>query len=131
LKGAALLVRRDAFESIGGFDEGFFFYAEETDLMQRLRRKGYRILFEPSASVVHLGGVSGGDALFGHLHAALRRYVAKHHGSVASAWTGAVLRLGACARLAFALLTPGESGRTRRRRYRAALTAPEPLPPRR
>src|SRR5438105_3232262 len=60
LMGAALLVRRHALEEIGGFDEGFFFYAEESDLFARLRQARWRILYEPSASVVHLGGASGG-----------------------------------------------------------------------
>jgi GT2 family glycosyltransferase len=121
LMGAALLVRRTAFEQVGGFDEGFFFYAEESDLFTRLREAEWRILYEPSASVVHLGGASGGDALFGQLHASLRRYVRKHHGRVAARFAGAVLWLGAAVRYLLALLTPGAAGRRRRLRYRAAL----------
>jgi len=121
LMGAALLVRRTAFEELGGFDEAFFFYAEETDLFSRLRQAGWRILYEPSASVVHSGGASGGDALFGQLHASLRRYVRKHHGPLAEKSAGAVLWLGAAVRYLLALLTPGAAGRRRRLRYRAAL----------
>lgn len=121
LKGAALLLRRSAFEVVGGFDESFFLYAEETDLFARLAERGWRILYEPRAQVVHLGGGSGGDALFGLLHAGLRRYVEKHHGPGAARFAGACLWLGAAARYAIALATPGESGRRRRLRYRAAL----------
>jgi GT2 family glycosyltransferase len=121
LMGAALLVRRTAFEKVGAFDESFFFYAEESDLFARLRQAGWRILYEPSASVVHLGGASGGDALFGQLHASLRRYVRKHHGPRAAKFTGAVLWLGAAVRYLLALLTPGAAGQRRRLRYRAAL----------
>jgi GT2 family glycosyltransferase len=121
LMGAALLVRRSAFEQVGGFDEGFFFYAEESDLFTRLREAGWRILYEPSASVVHLGGASGGDALFGQLHGSLRRYVRKHQGPLAAKFAGAVLWLGAAVRYLLALLTPGAAGRRRRLRYRAAL----------
>jgi GT2 family glycosyltransferase len=121
LMGAALLVRRHGFEEIGGFDEGFFFYAEESDLFARLRQVGWRILYEPSASVIHLGGASGGDALFGQLHASLRRYVRKHHGRVAARFAGAVLWLGAAVRYLLAILTPGAAGRRRRLRYRAVL----------
>ena len=69
--GAVLLVRRTAFEEVGGFDEAFFLYAEETDLMARWRRAGWRVLFAPAAEVVHEGGRSGGDRLFGQLHASL------------------------------------------------------------
>ena len=126
--GAALLIRRSAFEEVHGFDEDFFFYAEETDLMARLRRKGYRMLYEPSALVVHVGGASGGDALFGQLHSSLRRYVRKHHGAIAAVFAGAVLWTGAALRYLLALLTPGDSGRRRRLRYRAALALPTPPP---
>ena len=119
--GAALLMRRTAFEKVGGFDEAFFFYAEESDLFARLRQAGWRILYEPAASVVHLGGASGGDALFGELHASLRRYVRKHHGPLAARFAGSVLWLGAAVRYLLALLTPGAEGRRRRLRYRTAL----------
>jgi GT2 family glycosyltransferase len=126
LMGAALLVRRTALESAGGFDEGFFLYAEETDLMARWREAGWRVLFVPAAEVVHDGGRSGGDRLFGRLHASLARYVAKHHGAAAGAFARTVLAAGAAARYAAALATPGEAGRRRRERYRAALRGERP-----
>jgi N-acetylglucosaminyl-diphospho-decaprenol L-rhamnosyltransferase len=122
VKGAALLVRRTAFEEARGFDESFFLYAEETDLLARLAARGHRILFEPRASVVHLGGGSGGDALFDELHAGLRRFVEIHHGRAAARAAGVFLFFGSAARWLLALFTPGESGRRRRLRYRAALS---------
>ncbi len=121
VKGAAILVRRSAFEEVGGFDESFFLYAEESDLAARLRRHGWRILFEPAAQVVHRGGVSGGDVLFGQLNDSLAGYVARHQGPTAARLARIVLRAGAAARYAVSLLTPGERGRLRRARYRAAL----------
>ena len=121
LMGAALLVRRAAFEQAGGFDERFFLYAEETDLMARWAAAGWRILFVPEAEVIHAGGRSGGDRLFGQLHASLVRYVEKHHGRLAARLAAAVLDGGAALRYAAAWLTPGERGRARRERYRAAL----------
>ena len=123
LMGAAVLVRRSAFEEVGGFDEGFFLYAEEADLFARLAVLGHRVLFVPEAEVVHAGGASGGDALFGRLHEGLHRYVRKHHGAGAARFAAVSLSLGAAARYGLALVTPGERGRRRRRRYRAALTA--------
>ena len=123
LMGAALLVRRSAFEAAGGFDESFFLYAEETDLMARWRRAGWRVLYVPAAEVVHEGGRSGGDRLFGRLHESLARYAAKHHGAAAGSFARAVLAAGAALRYAAALVTPGDAGRRRRERYRAALGA--------
>jgi N-acetylglucosaminyl-diphospho-decaprenol L-rhamnosyltransferase len=126
LRGAALLVRRTAFEVAGGFDESFFLYAEETDLSARWRARGYHILFEPAARVVHSGGASGGDALFGQLHRGLVQYAARHHGRIAARFAAVVLRLGAAGRYAAATVTPGERGRARRARYRAALSRAAP-----
>ena len=123
LMGAALMARRTAFEQVGGFDERFFLYAEESDLIKRLRAAGNRVLFVPEATAVHAGGASGGDALFGQLHDSLALYAEKHHGPAAAVFTRVVLRAGAAARYAAALLTPGETGRRRRNRYRSALRA--------
>lgn len=121
LMGAALLVRRAAFEQVGGFDEAFFVYAEETDLMARWRARGWRLFYEPAAEVVHTGGRSGGDRLFGQLQSSLVRYARKHHGRAAALFSGFALDAGAAARYVAALATPGERGRVRRARYRAAL----------
>ena len=55
-------------------------------------------------------------------HASLGRYAAKHHGRAAAILSRAFLSAGAAIRYAIALLTPGERGRARRARYRAALS---------
>ena len=56
--GAALVVRRGAFERAGGFDESFEMHMEEIDLCWRLQRAGGRIRVEPASEVYHLGGAS-------------------------------------------------------------------------
>lgn len=58
LSGACLLVRRSAFEEIGGFDDGYFMYFEDVDLGYRLGKAGYRNVFEPRAVVTHTGAHS-------------------------------------------------------------------------
>ena len=58
LIGAALCVRREAFEQVGGWDERFFMYGEDTDLGLRLREQGWRLRYEPSAIVQHAGRAS-------------------------------------------------------------------------
>lgn len=50
---AALLLRRQAFEDIGGFDEKLFLYGEDVDLSWRLRAAGWKLRYLPSARVVH------------------------------------------------------------------------------
>jgi len=54
--GAILLVRRNAFESVGGFDETFFRYGDEADLCARMQKAGWRTVFCPQAQVIHLRG---------------------------------------------------------------------------
>lgn len=53
--GAALAIRRAPFEAVGGFDESFFMYYEETDLCYRLRQAGWETHFTPATTVVHKG----------------------------------------------------------------------------
>jgi GT2 family glycosyltransferase len=57
--GAALLLRREAVQDIGGFDERFFMYAEDLEWCWRGRRRGWLIWFEPSAVVRHVANMSG------------------------------------------------------------------------
>jgi N-acetylglucosaminyl-diphospho-decaprenol L-rhamnosyltransferase len=80
LFGPALLVRREAADAVGLFDEDFFMFSEEVDWMTRFRRAGWKVLFFPGAEVVHVGGASHGGSLYvenlrGHL-----RFFDKHHG---------------------------------------------------
>ncbi|MGH9079726.1 MAG: glycosyltransferase, partial [Acidimicrobiales bacterium] len=57
-----LLVRREAWEAAGGFDERYFpAYYEDVDLCMALRARGYRILYEPRATLVHLESQSTSD----------------------------------------------------------------------
>jgi GT2 family glycosyltransferase len=58
VKGAALAIRRQAFEAVGGFDDSFFLYAEEIDLCYRLRAAGWEVRFTPAACIVHVEGAS-------------------------------------------------------------------------
>lgn len=54
--GAAFLMQKELFEKIGGFDETFFMYFDESDLCQRLRDRGWKILYLPTNQLVHLHG---------------------------------------------------------------------------
>jgi len=54
--GTAFLVRREAFEAIGGFDESYFAHMEEIDLCWRLQQAGWTIQNAPAAEVIHFSG---------------------------------------------------------------------------
>jgi GT2 family glycosyltransferase len=56
--GAALAIRRAAFEAVGGFDEAYHMYFEEVDLSYRLRQAGWETHFTPEAQVMHVGAAS-------------------------------------------------------------------------
>lgn len=58
VEGAFFLIRRSAFEAVGGLDEGFSFFFEDADLPMRLLKSGFRVVHEPRASVTHIGGAS-------------------------------------------------------------------------
>jgi len=58
VSGSCFLARRQALQSVGGFDEAFFLFEEDADLCLRLRRAGWRVLFTPAAEVRHALGRS-------------------------------------------------------------------------
>jgi N-acetylglucosaminyl-diphospho-decaprenol L-rhamnosyltransferase len=78
VSGACFLVRRDAFDAVGGFDEAYFMYLEEVDLCWRLGRAGWAAGYEPSARVMHVQGVSTARAPY--------RMVVAHHRSMLRFW---------------------------------------------
>ncbi len=113
LYGACLLVRREAADAVGLFDEDFFMFSEEVDWCYRFHRAGWKVLFHPGAEAVHVGGASHGGRLFTENLRGQLRFFAKHHG----------LRKAERARrlLAFALLLRGLLFRGERGRgYREA-----------
>ena len=59
-KGACMLIPKHAFEEVGGFDEDFFIFFEETDLCHRLWLAGYKVIYMPDSHIYH---VAGGDTV--------------------------------------------------------------------
>jgi GT2 family glycosyltransferase len=58
LAGCFILVRRDLLNRLGGFDEQFFYFYEDTDLCRRIWESGFPILYTPEVTITHLGGQS-------------------------------------------------------------------------
>lgn len=80
--GSVLLLRAEALAQVGGFDERFFLYAEETDWALRATRLGWRHAVVPSATAIHAGAATSSDPTVreGHFHASQERYLRKHYG---------------------------------------------------
>jgi len=87
--GAALFLRRDALDDVGGLDESFFLYYEEVDLCSRLSQAGRVIWYNPDAVIIHVGGGStekaGARARF-QMQESQFKYFAKHFGSSPTMW---------------------------------------------
>ena len=79
ISGACMLVRRELFEAIGGFDERFFLYCEDADLCRRVWDAGYAVRFVPAAEVSHVGGASSGTGETRAIGARSRVLYARKH----------------------------------------------------
>jgi GT2 family glycosyltransferase len=58
ISGACFYISREDFQALGGFDERYFLHVEDIDLCWRARRMGGSVVFQPAATVVHLGSTS-------------------------------------------------------------------------
>jgi len=113
--GSMLLLRAEALAQVGGFDERFFLYAEETDWAYRAHLLGWRHVSVPDVRAVHAAGGTSTDPRRreAHFHASQERYFRKHFGTAGwqsarlAAWVGATVR---------AVALRGERGAAARRR---------------
>lgn len=80
LSGACMLVKRKAIEDVGLWDEGYFLHCEDLDWCMRFRQKGWKIMFVPSAKIVHEQGVCGSSKpifVEWHKHKGMLRFYRK------------------------------------------------------
>jgi len=124
--GAALVARTTAFEEIGGLDERFFLFSEETDWFRRAADRHLRVMYLPDALVVHRSPEGRSPELMRHLVASRILYARKHLPGPSAAFVRAVLSLGMAARLAawgLIALTGDDEAGSRSRGYRIGLHA--------
>jgi N-acetylglucosaminyl-diphospho-decaprenol L-rhamnosyltransferase len=108
LMGACMLVRRAAIEEVGGLDERFFLFSEETDWCYRFRRAGWSVVFYPGAECVHVGGATHGGRFFREQVRSHLLFLEKHHGVREAERARRMLRASLRLR---GLVFPGERGR--------------------
>ncbi|HKR86666.1 MAG TPA: glycosyltransferase family 2 protein [Phenylobacterium sp.] len=79
ISGACFCMRREDFDAVNGFDEGYFLHVEDVDLCWRVRQQGGAVLFHPKAEVIHLGRTSQTSPLRVEFHkgVGLARYFRK------------------------------------------------------
>jgi len=95
IPGASMLVRRELIEQIGGLDEEYFLYYEETDFCLKAQRNGWECWYVPASHVVHLAGQSTGvtsqdadtRAMPGYWFESRSRYFRRNHGYLYAALT--------------------------------------------
>jgi N-acetylglucosaminyl-diphospho-decaprenol L-rhamnosyltransferase len=107
VNGAFMLMRRDVFERLGGFDEGYWMYMEDLDLSYRLAQEGWLNWYEPAATVLHAkGGTTGGERsprLNWHFHRGMYRFYRRHYAPHRARALNALVYLGIAVKLAGAL----------------------------
>ncbi|MEG3614417.1 glycosyltransferase [Isoptericola haloaureus] len=121
--GSVLLLAAEALDDVGGFDERFFLYAEESDWAYRANRRGWRHVVDPDVEARHLGGASSADATRRdtHFYASQEHFQRKHFGAAGWQVARAGSVLGAAVRTA---VTRGDRHETARRRLRLYVGGP-------
>lgn len=96
VQGSAMMARRELAEQIGGLDEGFVMYSEELDWCKRAKLAGWRVVYLPTAQIIHYGGKSAeqaGERTHIHFQQSKLRYFRKYHGQAAAQFLRVVLLL--------------------------------------
>ncbi len=84
ISGACFCMRREDFDAVQGFDEGYFLHVEDVDLCWRVRKAGGLVLFQPAAEVIHLGHTSRASPIRVEFHkgVGLARYFRKRAATI-------------------------------------------------
>ncbi len=113
--GAFMLLRTDVLKKIGGLDETFFFYGEDTEFCHRIWQNGWRIYFDPAGEITHFGGGSSDPTRLADRRKVILTWIArfrvqeKCYGKLAAFWIRAMYTLSVSLNL-FAMLVTGRRG---------------------
>ncbi len=119
VNGAFMLIRREALDQVGAFDEGYWMYMEDLDLCYRFKEAGWLTWYEPAATVIHIkAGTSGTERslrLNRAFHYGMYRFYRKHYAAQRSVVTNLAVYVGIAVKLAVSVV------RTAARRWRRRL----------
>lgn len=121
--GSVLLLRAEALAQVGGLDESFFLYAEETDWARRTADLGWQHALVPDVTALHLGGATSSDSSRrdAHFHGSQERYYRKHFGAAGWQIARAAVLAGSTVR---SVALRGERRTAARDRVRRYLAGP-------
>ncbi|WP_134322662.1 glycosyltransferase family 2 protein [Cumulibacter soli] len=105
ISGSCMLMRKDAFDSLGGFDAGYFMYFEDVDLCARLHDEGHEVVYAPGTVVLHNQGHAANrepSRMVAEHHRSAYRYLSRRYSGLRWAPLRLVLRCGLAARQAIA-----------------------------
>ena len=101
VSGAFFLIGKHCIEEIGSLDEQIFMYGEEVEWCQRLKNKGFKVIYSPSIEIIHLKGKSGSGKYAGIIEEfkALEYFFSKHKPAWQKPLLRLILKVGALLRL--------------------------------
>jgi len=107
ISGACLMIKREVFERLGGFDERYFMYSEDIDLGFKVHQAGYKCYYMPTATVIHHGGGCSRNARSAFSNVMIResvyRFMRLHRGRLAAGCFRLSIGISALLRLPVAM----------------------------
>jgi GT2 family glycosyltransferase len=101
--GACMILRREAIDEVGTFDESYFMYSEEVDLCYRLKQAGWKVRYTPKATATHIwGGTSKRiqeETTFLRLYKSRMMFFRKHYGKTSALIFKLLLTVGSFMRV--------------------------------
>lgn len=120
LSGSCLLLRREAFEGVAGFDPGYFMYFEDLDLGERLGKAGWLNVYVPESVVTHVGGLTTQNhrsAMVTEHHRSAYRYLSRRYAGLRYLPLRLAIKAGLAGRnaLSHVVVAVGEGARPTRK----------------
>jgi hypothetical protein len=121
--GAFMLVRRAVIEQVGAMDESYFMYSEEFDWCYRIKKQGWKILYNPAVQTIHLWGGSSQRVrveMFLQLYRSKVAFFRKHYGALSARLLKLILGFGCLLRVGPGMLYYRRSADPNQREKHAA-----------